>query len=95
MFQNEVTTAQVFIGLIGACRAIITWPLRVIAILLGVPNTKVVYKSGHVEYYYLLRSRIEKSTGDGHIVEFEWHTATQKEPFYINLREIESIVQLY
>jgi hypothetical protein len=95
MFKNEVTVGQVFIGLLGSIRTIILFPLRLIAILLGVPNTKIIYKSGHVEYYYMLRLRYDRNKETGHITEIEWHTATQKEPFYIHMQEIESIVHIY
>ena len=95
MFKDKITAGQAFIGLMGAGRAFITWPLRFIAILIGIPNTKIVYKSGHVEYYYMLRLRYEKSTIDGHITELEWQTSTQKEPFYTSLKDIESIVHIY
>jgi len=91
----ELTMAQTFIKLIAIVRTACLTPVRLLIICLGVPNTKIVYKSGHTEYYFMLRLRYEKSIEDGRITEIEWQTASPKSPVHINMKAIESIVQLY
>ena len=80
----------VFIG------AIITTPIAVLLQIVGLffkfPNTKIVYKSGHVEYYFFQ----SLSFSDGSMgKKFEWEAITLKKPIFINVTEIESIIKIW
>ena len=74
-------------------RIIIGFPSRIIAMFLGIPNYKIVYKSGHIEYYYL--SLISWKIDDGKLVNVAYETPTNKQKVYLNIDAIESIVQIY
>ena len=79
----------------GIIRSLITFPFRVLFIIIGVPNIKIVYRSGHVEYYYFKNIELSWSSTDGHITDATWETVGDKRPVHINIREIESVVELY
>jgi len=69
---------------------IISWPFRLIALCLAIPNIKIVYKSGHVERYFFRNIKISKNSND-EIRSLTWETVGFKSPFYLNVKEIESI----
>ena len=85
-----MTKAVVIIG------AIITTPIAVLLQIVGlffkVPNTKIIYKSGHVEYYFF-QSLIFSNDSLGKSI--SWEASTLKKPIFINVEEIESIVKIW
>jgi len=66
--------------------------LQIIGFLFQFSNTKIVYKSGHVEYYFFKSISYE---GHGKSKSIEWETATLKQPILLNVDEIESIVKIW
>jgi hypothetical protein len=94
MTVNDIKDfSDVLIFLSAIIRVIIIWPFRCIAIILAIPNAKIVYRSGHVEYYFF-RSINAKHNG-GKVTSLEWDSVTLRKPMIINIDEIESIHQLY
>ena len=78
-----------------AIRSLISYPFRVLAYMIGIPNTRIVYKSGHVEYYCFFKINIKCDTTDGSVTDLEWEVLSIKRPLYINIHEIESVVKLH
>jgi len=83
------------IKIFGIIRSLLTWPFRMIFYALGVPNIKVVYHSGHVEYYYFKIIKLDYNRSDGHITEVAWETVGGKRPVHLNMHRIESVVEIY
>lgn len=77
----------------ASIRIIISYPFRFIALVLGFPNTKIVWKSGHTEYYFFRNIKMTK-TGDT-LKNISWEAVTNSTPFYIGMEEIESIHTIY
>lgn len=74
-------------------RKIINVPFRFIAILIGFPNIKIIYKSGHVEYYFFRHFRVT-TAADG-TIEAKWEAVDVASPLHIGYNEIESIQRIY
>jgi hypothetical protein len=87
----SISKTPIFIGKV--LRTMITFPLSFIGLILGVPNVKIVYKSGHVEYYFFENWGVDREGSN--ITSVTWKTAGAKRPFHLGLENIESIVQLW
>ncbi len=68
--------------------SILTYIPRLLMLFFHVPNFKIVYKSGHVEYYFL--AYIRKSRDDV----WTWKSYI-KQAFIMGVDDFESIHQLY
>ena len=68
-------------------------PAYFIKAFLGMPNTRIVYKTGHVEDYFFYEINWTR-TGSG-ITKINWKSTGMKAPKFINPDEIMSIVELY
>jgi hypothetical protein len=82
---------KVFFGI----RSVISYPFRVLAYIFGLPNTKIVYKSGHVEYYCFFEIDIKWDRNEGNVTEMKWETLSIKRPIHMHIHEIESVVKIY
>ncbi len=71
----------------GVVISILTFFPRLLMIFFHVPNFKIVYKSGHVEYYFL--EYIRNNGG-----KWSWK-AYGKTPLLMGVDDFESIHQLY
>ena len=89
-----MTLTTCFVGLFALLRSILSWPFRVIALMIGVPNVKIVYKSGHVEYYYF-QTYSKTVNAEGHLTGMKWCANEHSCPFHIGINDIESIRTLY
>jgi len=67
--------------------------LEIVGLLLHISNTKIVYKSGHVERYFF--TKISYRSGHGGSKEIEWEAPILKRPVMANVDEIESIVKIW
>lgn len=82
-----------FVRATSFIRNLLLYPFKVLALSLGIPNFKIVYKSGHVEYFFFANLNITESDK---ITKMEWlKTDNLGNPFFIGINDIESIVQLY
>jgi len=85
-----MSKAILFIG--GLITTPIAVVLQIVGLFLRIPNTKIVYKSGHVEYYFFENLEFE---GGGGGKKLEWKSPTLKKPIFANVGEIESIVKIW
>ena len=74
-------------------RSILSWPIRVLFFCLGVPNCRIVYKSGHIEYHFFNTFNMNHN-GD-EITSANWETLDGTKIMHIGLNNIESITWLY
>jgi len=58
-----MTPTNLIIAVGAYIRIAIFFPIRVLLHFLGVPNTRIVYKSGHVEYYYFKKLKWRIAAG--------------------------------
>ena len=81
---------DLYLNTTGVIRGLISCPFRMLAMTIGIPNFKIVYKSGHVERIFL--KRISKQGGD-----WEWEsvTGTSKGIVILGVDDIVSVIQLY
>jgi hypothetical protein len=91
--EEVMTPSEILVRGCGGLRGIMFWPVKILCLIVGVPNYKIVYKSRHVETYFFLNLNIKRNGGE--IKEIEWLVPTQKQPFHVNVNEIETIVRLY
>jgi hypothetical protein len=81
----------IYIG--ATIRLFFFYPLRIIALLVGFPNVKIIYKSGHIGYHFFRKLDIKWS--GALISSLEWDTVNVNRPFHIGINEIESIWRIY
>lgn len=67
-------------------------PAYFIKVFLGIPNTRIVYKNGHLEDYFFNNWNYKKN---GSKVELTWECDGVKTPKIVDVNEISSIVELY
>jgi hypothetical protein len=79
------------IDISGVIRGIIIFPFRMMGYMMGIPNFKLIYKSGHVEKVFL--KAISRDGGG----EWEWTTATGscKSIVIIGVDEVVAVYMLY
>ena len=78
----------------GLIRTFASIPLVIALGFLGVPNTRITYKSGHSEYFLFKYVKVtHKAEG---VVGLDWEVFPHRsKPVYINIAEIESVTELW
>ena len=86
--MNKVFSA--YLNVTGYIRGFITWPFRILAMTIGIPNFKIIYKSGRAEYLFLKSISINKP-------DWSWETVTgtNKRPVLFGVDSIAAVYQLY
>jgi len=81
---------KTYIGITGIICSLITWPIRMLFITIGVPNFKIIYKSGHVEKVFL--NSINMTNG-----KWSWETppGSQKTIVLFGVDDISAVYQIY
>lgn len=79
-----------FIRILGYL--LLNFPAYYVKVFLGMPNTRIVYKNGHVEDYFF---NTWNYTKNGRKTELTWDNGGPKTPKIIAVGEIESICTLY
>ena len=94
LFDDEdITIGRVFVTLFAVVRTIPYWFLGALGLMIGFPNTKITYKSGRAEYFFLLD--VKWTHTNGIIDSLEWKVRDPKRPLYVNITQIESITSVY
>jgi len=91
--QDIKTFSNLVIFISSGIRGIIAFPFRLIGLIIGFPNVKIVFKSGHVEYYFFVNIKIESNSGK--ITGIQWEVSGAKTPTHIGINEIESIHRIW
>ena len=84
---------DMFIMVTASIRSILSWPVRLLLLTLGVANFKIIYKSGHVEYLFL--NNFEGTTSGGGLASIQWHSLGGKAPVHIGVNKISAVYKLY
>ena len=79
-----------FIRILGYL--LLNYPAYYVKVFLGMPNTRIVYKNGHVEDYFFNKWNYTKNGGK---TELKWDNGGVKTPKIVDVSEISSIVELY
>ena len=89
-----MTFYQRLMWLSGVLRSMSSFPVRFIFGLLGVPNFRIVYKSGHVEYWFFKKIDVDRKGSE--ITALSWEVFPScARPLHMNVEEIESIIELW
>jgi len=80
-----------FLNIMGRIRSLVFFPFRILAFILGIPNFKVLYKSGHVEYLFWSYFSMTP-----HPKEMQWHNVTGSKTMIVaGVDDIVAVFQLY
>lgn len=66
----------------------LSWPLTFIRVFFRIPNTRIVYKNGHVEEFFFVKYKFIKYES------FTW-VSIGKAPKIIGVDEVMTITELY
>jgi hypothetical protein len=78
----------------GLIRTFAYIPIITVLGFLGLPNTRIVYKSGHVEYF--LFKNVKMKYGNDGLTELNWEVFPHRtKPCFINISEVESVTELW